>query len=259
MESWSLEENNKLLELIRTRGTKWSVISEYFPNRTHSSIRNRFLRMNPSVSHKRLKKCNKCTKCGEIKRGHICQIQSNLPNNVITNLKQGNLSKIPNTLFKELDPNVELSLSFPKIKENLNSSFKENYETRDDLNEVFNINQNNLFKKEANNLEYDSKLFVSDYLPPLSICVDLINLGVVIDIHNHNIVGINKNATPRVEINSNFEIKKLVIPNEKELFDVFTMTHYPSLVQKKYLSEKTGLKKKQIENWFHNKRKREKK
>ena len=189
-------------------------------------MRNRNSRNNKNKLSK-FKKCNKCTKCGQIKRGHICQIQSNLPNNVITNLKQGNLSKIPNTLFKELDPNVELSLSFPKIKDTLNSSFKENYETRDDLKEVFNFNQNNLFKKDAHNLEYDSKLFVSDYLPPLSICVDLINLGVVIDIHNHNIVGINKNATPRVEINSNFEIKKLVIPNEKELFDVFTMTHYP--------------------------------
>ena len=41
-EQWSKEEDNLLLELVKKNGKKWSLLTEYFPSRSYSNIKNRW-------------------------------------------------------------------------------------------------------------------------------------------------------------------------------------------------------------------------
>ncbi len=41
-EDWSLEEDQKILELINIYGTKWKSIQREMPNRTDNQIKNRY-------------------------------------------------------------------------------------------------------------------------------------------------------------------------------------------------------------------------
>jgi len=48
---WSKEEDEELLEYIRTIGTNWSLISKYIPSRTGKQIRDRYLNaLDPNVN-----------------------------------------------------------------------------------------------------------------------------------------------------------------------------------------------------------------
>ena len=96
-------------------------------------------------------------------------------------------------------------------------------------------------------------------LPPLSICTDLHRLGVNINISKKkNILAKNNfhiiNSIPRVEQKK----KGNKVCGVEYLLEVYKDTYYPSSKVKTFLIKKTGLKRKQIENWFHNKRKRNK-
>lgn len=75
MRTWTYEEDHLLFYLIGKHGCKWTHLSSFFADRTPSMCRNRFYRVvvphNPrSKSWKPSK--NKCTMCGELKRGHSC-------------------------------------------------------------------------------------------------------------------------------------------------------------------------------------------
>ncbi len=43
--TWSEEESQKLLNLVRDHGTAWKKLTEMLPERTEASMRNRYLRM----------------------------------------------------------------------------------------------------------------------------------------------------------------------------------------------------------------------
>ena len=49
-ESWSNNEEKLLLEKVNEYGTKWSLISKYFPNRTDVDIKNRYKKINRSIN-----------------------------------------------------------------------------------------------------------------------------------------------------------------------------------------------------------------
>lgn len=279
MDFWDKEEDEKLIDLINTYGTKWSEISYHFPDRTHSSIRNRWIRINQhptkNFGKKKIKKYNKCSKCGLIKKGHICGRQNSLPDSLISIKKNKNLSELPNTLFKNLDHNLDLSSSLHISEKKVNSIFNEYYNIQN-----LDTNQEELFtssfktiKEDNINLKNFSELLTRhinfyEKLPPLGICTDLNSLGVNIDFSKENILGIDNNqiinATPRVEINNtSFKFKndkkKIKIIGEEYLSKVYKDNHYPSPKVKASLIQLTGLDRKQVENWFHNKRRREKK
>jgi len=66
---WSTEETALLLANIDKYGTQWGKMD--INGRTVSSIRNRWARL----ALKNIKGKNKCSKCGMIRRGHICKFE----------------------------------------------------------------------------------------------------------------------------------------------------------------------------------------
>ena len=111
MESWSLEEDEKLVNLINIYSTNWKFIKQYFSTRTCSSIRNRWIRINNNPNYylqEDIKKYYRCSKCGKLRRGHICG--SNIFSSDILKIKKKKNdiprisdSRISDTIFKELD------------------------------------------------------------------------------------------------------------------------------------------------------------
>lgn len=67
MRDWDPAEDVRIRALVATRGSKWSKMVAAFDGRSVSSIRNRWQRMNT-----RLRKKNRCCRCGLAKRGHTC-------------------------------------------------------------------------------------------------------------------------------------------------------------------------------------------
>jgi len=81
---WSPEEDFKLIELIKSCGKKWKVISELYGKemekpRNPKQCRNRYIRMRKKAQMKSDgRPPNKCTKCGQPKKGHTCILQPSL-------------------------------------------------------------------------------------------------------------------------------------------------------------------------------------
>ena len=71
MPEWTRDEDSLLVQCVLLHGVKWKRIAKSFPSRTPHGIRCRYARLtqtNASASGK-----NKCSKCGQIKRGHVCK------------------------------------------------------------------------------------------------------------------------------------------------------------------------------------------
>ena len=74
MRAWEPEEDRLIIELLAKLGPRWSKISKMLPNRTISSIRNRWQRIDKGRKLRdegKLSK-NRCNVCGQPKRGHVC-------------------------------------------------------------------------------------------------------------------------------------------------------------------------------------------
>ncbi len=83
---WTVDEDNIIINISIIYGNKWKLISKHLPNRTTTAIRNRWQRIERAQKLKNGKTIkfggkrnrtfdkltNKCTKCGEFKRGHTC-------------------------------------------------------------------------------------------------------------------------------------------------------------------------------------------
>ena len=63
-----------ILEMHEAEGPKWSKIVQRLPNRTVSSVRNRWQRIEKGKKLRAAGKesKNRCHACGQPKRGHIC-------------------------------------------------------------------------------------------------------------------------------------------------------------------------------------------
>lgn len=78
MTVWTTDDDNRLLQLQMELGkTKWKAIASSMPGRSVASVRNRFFRIDRGA---RLvqegKGKNRCTRCGEMKRGHVCRYKT---------------------------------------------------------------------------------------------------------------------------------------------------------------------------------------
>ena len=77
--AWSSNDKKMLLDLYNEHAGnrhKWRLMSKHF-QRTNASVRNCFRRINPTRLHhlraQYARAANTCTKCGELKRGHVCE------------------------------------------------------------------------------------------------------------------------------------------------------------------------------------------
>lgn len=70
---WEAAEDRALVDAIRAHGKKWGSIEHLFPGRNRQQIRCRWSRIQSGVDVAKAGKArNKCRKCGQIKRGHVC-------------------------------------------------------------------------------------------------------------------------------------------------------------------------------------------
>jgi len=78
MRPWSPEEDALLLDIVKTAGKRWKIIAEQLSDANHSRttamVRNRYLRIErgKELTERGISK-NRCGRCGEIKRGHVCR------------------------------------------------------------------------------------------------------------------------------------------------------------------------------------------
>ena len=79
MQTWQPEDDLTILRLHGEIGPKWQQIAEHLPGRSTASIRNRFQRIQRGQAKAAAEaasgaplKGNRCTVCGQIKKGHIC-------------------------------------------------------------------------------------------------------------------------------------------------------------------------------------------
>ena len=75
MGTWTLDETLILQELVSAYGYAWNTIAKKLRTRLHrsvtaSSIRNRVQR---TVFRENVKRKQRCSTCGEFRRGHICK------------------------------------------------------------------------------------------------------------------------------------------------------------------------------------------
>ena len=77
---YDAEEDTLLLELLREHGCKWGIIKKQFNTEINRSkiytepmLRNRYYR----IAKQKKTQLNRCTKCGQMKRGHTCGIKYN--------------------------------------------------------------------------------------------------------------------------------------------------------------------------------------
>jgi len=63
-----------LLAAIKSYGSSWRKVSKQLPGRTEAMCRNRYQRIMAPHRTKTISKKppNRCSRCGEVKRGHIC-------------------------------------------------------------------------------------------------------------------------------------------------------------------------------------------
>lgn len=71
--AWEAEEDVLVTHMVASMGPRWRHIVKLFPGRTISSVRNRWQRMAQRGSAKKKGTFkNRCSFCGERKRGHTC-------------------------------------------------------------------------------------------------------------------------------------------------------------------------------------------
>ena len=73
-QAWAPEEDHIILEMHKAEGPKWSKIVQRLPNRTVSSVRNRWQRIEKGrkLREDGVESKNRCHACGLPKRGHVC-------------------------------------------------------------------------------------------------------------------------------------------------------------------------------------------
>lgn len=99
MEAWTGDEDALLLRLIERHGTSWKVISEQMPNRTVSSMRNRYQRI---IRGQQGTGKNMCLKCGQVKRGHSCGRRNDVDaGSVASSVLQGDDDDVPPLLSSD--------------------------------------------------------------------------------------------------------------------------------------------------------------
>lgn len=104
METWTGQEDALLLRLVQRHGTSWKTIGKCMPDRTASSMRNRYKRI-VNGQHEGGK--NRCHKCGQIKRGHICGRVDDDCESIASSATTDDvllLSPLPNTVHEEPCP-----------------------------------------------------------------------------------------------------------------------------------------------------------
>ena len=67
---WTSSEDHLLLDLLQQYGSRWRKLAAHFPGRGVASIRNRHQRL--QQSQRGFVGKNLCSKCGKIRRGHVC-------------------------------------------------------------------------------------------------------------------------------------------------------------------------------------------
>jgi len=73
---WEPEEDTALLNAVERHGPKWKVIVTELGGRTEAMCRNRYQRIRAPLNGAPSR--NRCTFCGELKRGHTCWAKQNL-------------------------------------------------------------------------------------------------------------------------------------------------------------------------------------
>jgi len=68
--TWEPEEDEGLLAAVKEWGSKWKLIAATLPGRSEAMCRNRYQRINAPLNGAPSR--NKCTYCGQLKRGHTC-------------------------------------------------------------------------------------------------------------------------------------------------------------------------------------------
>lgn len=77
MRSWEAEEDDVLIAAINELGCKWKAVASNLPGRSEAMCRNRYQRlMAPRKEGGKCTSRNRCTRCGEMKRGHTCRADS---------------------------------------------------------------------------------------------------------------------------------------------------------------------------------------
>ena len=76
MRAWTPEEDEIIMSMVAKIGCKWTEIVKHLDDRTLSSVRNRYQRIEKGIKlandpNAELK--NRCHACGELKRGHSCK------------------------------------------------------------------------------------------------------------------------------------------------------------------------------------------
>lgn len=72
-QSWGAEEDRQLVLAVKRHGQKWRLIEKQFPNRGNQQVRCRWYRLQAGKKAADLGMArNRCRKCGELKRGHVC-------------------------------------------------------------------------------------------------------------------------------------------------------------------------------------------
>merc|ERR1711971_610634 len=76
MRAWEPEEDECITMLLDQFGPKWTRIVQQLPGRTVSSCRNRWQRIEKGNKMRAagLESKNRCQRCGEPRRGHICRV-----------------------------------------------------------------------------------------------------------------------------------------------------------------------------------------
>lgn len=105
MTAWSTDDDDRLLQLqIELGKNVWTAIASKMPGRSVASVRNRVFRIdrgNRLVQEGKGK--NRCTRCGEMKRGHACRYKIRADNdnhrtgvvNMLTSMRLGLFSSSP--------------------------------------------------------------------------------------------------------------------------------------------------------------------
>ena len=118
MVPWESDETIKLLNAIKMYGHSWEKIKKYYlQSRSVSSIRNRYQRINKYTKNP----INKCLKCGQLKKGHICikQLDKSIIDNFNDDFLLNNQYKddVLDTLYSALSSKNE-DKSIPEINQN---------------------------------------------------------------------------------------------------------------------------------------------
>ena len=70
---WSPDEDRQLAEAVAAHGKRWNLVSHRM-GRTFNSVRNRYNRLPKADEGGVGKACRRCSKCGQLRRGHACPV-----------------------------------------------------------------------------------------------------------------------------------------------------------------------------------------